>query len=90
MTLPDAPIAHEGFLAVHFFTVSDQENRRTFWSAFLAKSDPRGTLLYQAGQYCLLLNSGGGPTACDLQELTSGLHSATPAPTYPSFGRRRA
>ena len=25
MNLPDAPIAHEGFFATHFFTVSDQD-----------------------------------------------------------------
>ena len=25
MNLPDAPIAHEGFFATHFFTVRDQE-----------------------------------------------------------------
>jgi putative NAD(P)-binding protein len=25
MNLPDAPIAHEGFFATHFFTVSDRE-----------------------------------------------------------------
>ncbi len=27
MNLPDAPIAHEGFFATHFFTVSDQDKR---------------------------------------------------------------
>ena len=27
MNLPDAPIAYEGFLATHFFTMSDQTNR---------------------------------------------------------------
>ena len=35
MNLPDAPIAHAGFFAAHF-TVSDQENRKTFMSEFLA------------------------------------------------------
>jgi hypothetical protein len=25
MNLPDAPIAHEGFFATHFLTVTDQE-----------------------------------------------------------------
>jgi hypothetical protein len=36
MNLPDAPIAHEGFFAAHFFTVSDQKNRGTSMSEFLA------------------------------------------------------
>jgi hypothetical protein len=29
MNLPDAPIAHEGFFATHFFTVKDQETSKT-------------------------------------------------------------
>jgi hypothetical protein len=33
MNLPDAPIAHEGFFATHFFTVSDQDK---WMSEFLA------------------------------------------------------
>lgn len=28
MNLPDAPIAHEGFFATHFFTVKDQEKSK--------------------------------------------------------------
>jgi hypothetical protein len=28
MNLPDAPIAHEGVLATHFFTVSDQQKSK--------------------------------------------------------------
>ena len=36
MNLPDAPIAHEGFFATHFFTVSDQEKSKDFTSGFLA------------------------------------------------------
>jgi len=36
MYLSDALIAHEGFFATHFFTVRNQENRRTSMSAFLA------------------------------------------------------
>jgi hypothetical protein len=30
MNLPDAPIAHEGFLVTHFFTVRDQEKSKDF------------------------------------------------------------
>jgi hypothetical protein len=36
MNLPDAPIAHEGFFATHFFVVSATTNRRTSTSEFLA------------------------------------------------------
>ena len=30
MNLPDAPVAHEGFFATHFFTVSDQDKVEGF------------------------------------------------------------
>jgi hypothetical protein len=30
MNLPDAPIAHEGFFASQFFTVSDQDKLKDF------------------------------------------------------------
>jgi hypothetical protein len=30
MSLPEAPIAHEGFFATYFFTVSDQEKSKDF------------------------------------------------------------
>jgi hypothetical protein len=30
MNLPDAPIAHQDFLAAHFFTVSDQDKSKDF------------------------------------------------------------
>jgi hypothetical protein len=30
VNLPDAPIAHEGFFATHFFTVSDLDKSRDF------------------------------------------------------------
>jgi hypothetical protein len=36
LNLPDAPIAHEGFFATHFFTVKDQEKSKTSMSEFLA------------------------------------------------------
>ena len=35
MNLPDAPIAHEGFFAAHFFTVKDQEKSRDFYVRIL-------------------------------------------------------
>jgi catechol-2,3-dioxygenase len=35
MNLPDAPIAHEGFFATHFFTVRDQEKSKDFYVRIL-------------------------------------------------------
>jgi extradiol dioxygenase family protein len=35
MNLPDAPIAHEGFFATHFFTVSDLEKSKEFYVRIL-------------------------------------------------------
>lgn len=35
MNLPDAPIAHEGFFATHFFTVKDQEKSKDFYVRIL-------------------------------------------------------
>ncbi|HXP39413.1 MAG TPA: hypothetical protein VN833_04055 [Candidatus Acidoferrales bacterium] len=35
MNLPDAPIAHEGFFATHFFTVSDQDKWKDFYVRIL-------------------------------------------------------
>ena len=35
MNLPDVPIAHEGFFAPHFFTVTDQEKSKDFYVRIL-------------------------------------------------------
>ena len=35
MNLPDAPIAHEGFFATHFFTVKDQKKSKHFYVRIL-------------------------------------------------------
>jgi hypothetical protein len=35
MNLPDAPIANEGFLVTHFFTVKDQEKSKDFYVRIL-------------------------------------------------------
>jgi len=35
MNLPDAPIAHEGFFATHFFTVKDQDKSKDFYVRIL-------------------------------------------------------
>jgi catechol 2,3-dioxygenase-like lactoylglutathione lyase family enzyme len=35
MNLPDALIAHQGFFATHFFTVSDQDKSKDFYVRIL-------------------------------------------------------
>ena len=35
MSLPDAPIAQEGFFATHFFKVRDQEKSKDFYVRIL-------------------------------------------------------
>jgi hypothetical protein len=37
MNLPDAPIAHEGFFATHFFTVRDLEKSKDIYVRILAR-----------------------------------------------------
>jgi hypothetical protein len=64
MSLLDAPIAHEGFFATHFFTVTDQEKSKDFYFRIL------GGKVIKAENPCyiklantwIILNSGGGPT----------------------------
>ena len=64
MNLPDAPIAHEGFFATHFFTVKDQEKSKDFYVRIL------GGKVIKAENPCyiklanswIILNCGGGPT----------------------------
>ena len=63
MNLPDAPIAHEGFFATHFFTVRDLEKSKDFYVRIL------GGRVIKAENPCyiklantwIILNSGGGP-----------------------------
>jgi catechol 2,3-dioxygenase-like lactoylglutathione lyase family enzyme len=64
MDLPDAPIAHEGFFATHFFTVKNQEKSKDFYVRIL------GGKVIKAEDPCyiklanswIILNSGGAPT----------------------------
>jgi hypothetical protein len=64
MKLPDAPIAHEGFFATHFFTVSDQDKSKDFYVRILGgkviKSD--NPCYIKLANTWIILNSGGGPT----------------------------
>jgi hypothetical protein len=50
MNLPDAPIAHEGFFAAHFFTVRDQEKSKDLYVRILGgKVIKPDNPLHQAG-----------------------------------------
>ena len=64
MNLPDAPVAHEGFFAAHFFTVSDQEKSRDFYVRILGGKliKPDNPCYIKLANTWIILNSGGGPT----------------------------
>src|SRR4029077_14611829 len=62
--LPDAPIAHEGFFATHFFTVRDQEKSKDFYVRILGGKviKPENPCYIKLVNTGIILNSGGGPT----------------------------
>src|SRR5260370_15913987 len=64
MNLPDAPIAHEGFFAAHFFTVSDQDKSKDFYVRILGGKviKPDNPCYLKLANTWIILNSGGGPT----------------------------
>ena len=64
MNLPDAPIAHEGFFATHFFTVSDQDKSKDFYLRILGGKviKPDNPCYIKLPNTWLILNPGGGPT----------------------------
>jgi len=64
MNLPDAPIAHEGFFATHFFTVRDQEKSKDFYVRILGGKviNPENPCYIKLANTWIILNSGGGPT----------------------------
>jgi catechol 2,3-dioxygenase-like lactoylglutathione lyase family enzyme len=64
MNLPDAPIAHEGFFATHFFTVSDQDKSKDFYVRILGGRviKPDNPCYIKLANTWIILNSGGGPT----------------------------
>jgi catechol 2,3-dioxygenase-like lactoylglutathione lyase family enzyme len=64
MNLPDAPIAHEGFFATHFFTVSDQDKSKDFYVRILGGKviKPDNPRYIKLANTWIILNSGGGPT----------------------------
>jgi hypothetical protein len=64
MNLPDAPIAHEGFFATHFFTVSDQDKSKDFYVRILGGKliKPDNPCYIKLANTWIILNSGGGPT----------------------------
>ena len=64
MTLPDAPIAEEGFSVTHFLTVANQARSIEFYVGVLGgktvkEADPSYAKLANSW---IILNSGGGPT----------------------------
>jgi hypothetical protein len=64
MNLPDAPIAHEGFFATHFFTVRDQDKSKDFYVRILGGKviKPDNPCYIKLANTWIILNSGGGPT----------------------------
>ena len=64
MNLPDAPIAHEGFFATHFFTVRDQDRSKDFYVRILGGKviKPDNPCYIKLANTWIILNSGGGPT----------------------------
>ena len=63
MNLPDAPIAHEGFFAAHFFTVSDQEKSKDFYVRILGGKviKPDNPSYITLANTWITLNADGGP-----------------------------
>ena len=63
MNLPDAPIAHEGFFATHFFAVSATTNRRTSTSEFLGEViKPANPCHVKLANTWIILYPGAYPT----------------------------
>jgi hypothetical protein len=64
MSLRDAPIAHEGFFATHFFTLRDQEKSKDFYVRILDGKviKPENPCYIKLANTWIILNSGGGPT----------------------------
>jgi hypothetical protein len=63
MNLPDAPIAHEGFVATHFFIVRDQKKSKDFYLRILGGKviKPENPCYITLANTWIILNSGGGP-----------------------------
>jgi hypothetical protein len=64
MNLPDAPIAHEGFFATHFFTVRDLGKSKDFYVRIFGGKviKPENPCYIKLANTWIILNSGGGPT----------------------------
>lgn len=64
MNLTDALIAHEGFFATQFFTISDRDKSGDFYVRILGGKPikPNNTRCIKLGNTWIILNSGGGPT----------------------------
>ena len=59
MDLPNAPIAHEGFFAAQFFTVSDQDKSKNFYVRILGGRviKPDNPCYIKLANTCLLYTS---------------------------------
>jgi hypothetical protein len=82
MNLPDVPIAHEGFFATHFFTVSDQDKSKDSYVRILGGKviKPNNPCYIKLANTWVILNSGGGPTPDKPEvflEIPSGLNRAS-------------
>jgi catechol 2,3-dioxygenase-like lactoylglutathione lyase family enzyme len=64
MNLPEAPIAHEGFFATHFFTVRDPEKSTNFYVRILGGKliKPEDPCYIKLANTWIIPNSAGGPT----------------------------
>jgi catechol 2,3-dioxygenase-like lactoylglutathione lyase family enzyme len=71
MSLPDAPVAREGFFVTHFFTVTDQEKSKDFYVRILGGKviKPENPCYIKLANSWIVLNSGGGPTPDKLEIL---------------------
>jgi hypothetical protein len=60
MNLPDVPIAHDGFFATHFFTVSDQDKSKDFYVRILDGKliKPENPCYIELANTWIILNSG--------------------------------
>jgi catechol 2,3-dioxygenase-like lactoylglutathione lyase family enzyme len=87
MNLPDAPIAHEGFFATHFFTVREQEKSKDFYVRILGGKviKTENPCYIKLANTWIILNSGGGPTPDKpevlLDHFIDGLYGIPPLPS---------
>ena len=84
MSLPDAPIAHDGFFVTHFLTVRDQEKSKDFYVRILGgKVIKRENPCYvKPANSWIILSSGGGAAAAHVGCPVSAVRDGTDFPGY--------